>query len=146
MNDVTTQEIDEALELAQELKETAEEFIDIADSINNAERIRLEEKQGIDIDSARRVPLDDIPLGEELIRVEDDMPLLDIAIQNLEDLAEEKILSAEVIEKFQGVMEDLDIIKGTLKDVGAKEVIKAYQASDDNDFYHEQDDGEEEDQ
>ncbi|MEQ4510158.1 MAG: hypothetical protein ABN480_06090 [Dickeya sp.] len=142
MSDVTTQEIDDELEWAQALKETAEEFIDIADGINNAERIRLEEERGIDIDSTHWVSLEDIPLGEEVLRVKNDTPGLDIAIQTLEDLAEGKIPAAEVIEKFQEAMEDLDTVEGTLQDVGAEEVIKASLASGDNDSYHEQDDGE----
>lgn len=142
MNDVTTQEIDDALDRAQTLKETAEEFIDIAEGINNAERIRLEEERDIDIDSSRWVSLDDIPLGEEVLRVRDDTPSLETAIQTLENLAEGKIPAANVIEKFQEAMEGLDTMEGTLQDVGAEEVIKASQASDDNEFYDEQDDGE----
>lgn len=142
MSDVTPQEIDDALERAQALKETADEFIDIAEDINNVERIRLEEERDIDIDSKRWVPLDDIPLGEEVLRVKDDQPNLDTAIQTLEDLAEGKIPAADVVEKFQEAVEDLNNIEGTLQDVGAEEVIKASQAPDDNDFYDEQDDGE----
>lgn len=42
MSDVTMKEIDDALDRAQALKGIAEEFISIADAINNAERIRLE--------------------------------------------------------------------------------------------------------
>jgi hypothetical protein len=136
MNEVTTQEIDDALERALALKEVAEKFIDIADGINNAERIRLEEHRGIDIDSTRYISLDDIPLGEEVLRVEDDAPGLDKAIRILEDLAEGKIPAGDVIEKFQGVMEDLDSVEGTLQDVGAEEVIKASITTDDNDFNH----------
>lgn len=142
MSDVTPQEIDEALERAQELKEIADEFIDIAEGINNAERTRLEEERDIDIDSKRWVPLDDIPWGEEVLRVKDDQPNLDTVIQTLEDLAEGKIPAANVVEKFQEVVEDLNNIEGTLQDVGAEEVIKSSQVPDDNDFYYEQDDGE----
>ncbi|KFC84148.1 MULTISPECIES: hypothetical protein [Enterobacterales] len=141
MSDVTTQDIDDALERAQALKETAEEFIDIADGINNAARIRLEDERGIDIDSTRTIPLDDIPLGEEALRVKDDTPGVDTAIQTLEDLAEGKIPAAEVNEKFQEATEDLDTLDSTLQDVGAEEVIKASQSSEnDNDFYGDQDD------
>ncbi|EKK5412366.1 hypothetical protein ACHEUP_07825 [Enterobacter cloacae] len=139
MSDVTTQDIDDALERAQELKETAEEFIDIADGINNAARIRLEDERDIDIDSSRTIPLDDIPLGEEALRVKEDMPGVDTAIQTLENLAEGKIPASEVSEKFQGAMEDLNVLDGTLQDVGAKDIIKASQSSDD-DFYGDQDD------
>lgn len=148
MKDVMTQEIDDALEWAEKLKETSDEFIDIADGINNAERIRLEAVRGIDIDSTRWVSLDDIPLGEEVLRVKEDTPNLDIAIQTLEDLAGGKILDTEFIEKFQEAIDDLKTFNDTLQDVGAEEVIKAYQASDDNDFYHEEDEeyGEEEDE
>ncbi|MFW9764902.1 hypothetical protein V3H19_10945 [Vibrio parahaemolyticus] len=134
---VTTQEIHDALEWARTLKETAEEFIDIADGINNYERIRLEEERDIDIDSKRWVPLDDIPLGEEELRVKDDRPVLDNAIQALKDLAEGKTPASEVIEIFEEAMEDLDAVEGTLQDVGAEEVIKDSQSSDDNDFYRE---------
>ncbi|WP_031519947.1 hypothetical protein [Siccibacter colletis] len=141
MSDVTTQDIDDALERAQALKDTAEEFIDIADGINNAARIRLEDERGIDIDSTRTIPLDDIPLGEEALRVKEDTPGVDIAIQTLEDLAEGKIPTAEVNEKFQQATEDLDTLDSTLQDVGAEEVIKASQLSEnDNDFYGDQDD------
>lgn len=148
MKDVMTQEIDDALEWAEKLKEASDEFIGIADGINNAERIRLEEERGIDIDSTQWVSLDDIPLGEEVLRVKEDTPNLDIAIQTLEDLAGGKILDTEFIEKFQEAIDDLNTFNDTLQDVGAKEVIKAYQASDDNDFYHEKDEeyGEEEDE
>lgn len=141
MSDVTTQDIDDALERAQALKETAEEFIDIADGINNAARIRLEDERGIDIDSTRTIPLDDIPLGEEALRVKDDTPGVDTAIQTLEDLAEGKIPADEVNEKFQEATEDMDTLDSTLQDVGAEEVIKASQSSEnDNDFYGDQDD------
>lgn len=142
MNDVTAQEIDDALERAQKLKETTEEFIDIADGINNAARIKLEEERGIDIDSTRWVPLDDIPLGEEVIRVKDDLPSLDVVIQTLENLTEGKIPTAEVTEKFQMVIEELDTVESTLQDVGAEEIIKASQVSVDSDFFYEQDDEE----
>ncbi|AMJ70204.1 hypothetical protein AW879_09940 [Enterobacter cloacae] len=142
MSEVTTQDIDDALERAQTLKDIAEEFVDIADGINNAERIRLEEERGIDIDSSRWVPLDDIPLGEEVLRVKDDTPGLESAIQTLENLAEGKIPAADIIEKFQEAMEDLETVEGTLQDVGAEEVIKASQAPYENDFDDEQDDGE----
>ncbi|MTC43611.1 hypothetical protein [Providencia sp. wls1921] len=148
MKDVMTQEIDDALEWAEKLKEASDEFIGIADGINNAERIRLEEERGIDIDSTQWVSLDDIPLGEEVLRVKEDTPNLDIAIQTLEDLAGGKILDTEFIEKFQEAIDDLNTFNDTLQDVGAEEVIKAYQVSDDNDFYHEKDEeyGEEEDE
>ncbi|MCL6381554.1 hypothetical protein [Pectobacterium parmentieri] len=142
MSDVTTQEIDDALELAQTLKETAEEFIDIANGINNAERIRLEEERCIDIDSQRWVSLDDIPLGEEVLRVKDDMSGLNTTIQTLENLAEGKVPAADVNEKLQEAMEVLETVEGTLQEVRAKEVINASQAFDKNGFYHEQDDGE----
>ncbi len=149
MKEAMKQEIDDALEWAEKLKETSDEFIDIAEGINSAERIRLEEERGIDIDSTRWVSLDDIPLGEEVLRVKEDTPKLDIAIQTLEDLAGGKIIATEFIEKFQGAIDDLNIINDTLQDVGAEEVIKAYQESDDDDFYYEEDDeeyGEEEDE
>ncbi|EJS4060552.1 hypothetical protein KW539_13580 [Vibrio fluvialis] len=136
MSNVMTKEIADALEWAQELKETADEFIDIADGINNDERIRLEEERDIDIDSKRWVPLDEIPLGEEELRVRDDRPILDNAIQTLKDLAEGKTPASEITEKLEEAMEDLDAVEGTLQDVGAEEVIKASQSSDD-DFYHE---------
>ncbi|MGS6172406.1 hypothetical protein ACVGX7_17320 [Enterobacter hormaechei] len=142
MSEVTTQDIDDALERAQTLKDIAEEFVDIADGINNAERIRLEEERGIDIDSSRWVPLDDIPLGEEVLRVKDDTPGLESAIQTLENLAEGKIPAADIIEKFQEAMEDLETVEGTLQDVGAEEVIKASEAPYESDFDDEQDDGE----
>lgn len=67
MSDVTMKEIDDALDRAQALKGIAEEFISIADAINNAERIRLEDVRGIDIDSKRWVPLEDYPLGEDVV-------------------------------------------------------------------------------
>ncbi len=141
MSNITAQDIDDALERAQSLKETAEEFIDIADGINNAARIRLEDERGIDIDSTRTIPLDDIPLGEEALRVKDDAPGVDAAIQMLEDLAEGKIPATEVNEKFQEAVGDLDTLDSTLQDVGAEEVIKASQSSDyDNDFYVDHDD------
>ncbi|EPB6518434.1 hypothetical protein ACRRA1_001355 [Vibrio parahaemolyticus] len=136
MGNVTTQEIHDALEWAQTLKETSEQFIDIANGINNGERIRLEEERDIDIDSKRWVPLDDIPLGEEELRVKDDRPILDNAIQTLKDLVEGKTPASEITEKLEEAMEDLDAVEGTLQDVGAEEVIKASQSSDD-DFYHE---------
>ncbi|EHR0228944.1 hypothetical protein KS670_004554 [Vibrio parahaemolyticus] len=136
MSNVMTKEIADALEWAQELKETADEFIDIADGINNDERIRLEEERDIDIDSKRWVPLDEIPLGEEELRVRDDRPILDNAIQTLKDLAEGKTPASEITEKLEEAMEDLDAVEGTLQDVGAEEVIKASQSSDDG-FYHE---------
>lgn len=136
-NDVTAQEIDDELERAQTLKETAEEFIDIADGINDDERIRLEEKRGIDIDSKSWVSLDDLPLGEEVLRVKDELPGLYTAIQTLEDLTEGKIPAAEVIEKLQGAMEGLDAVESTLQDVGAEDVMRA---PIDNDFQHEQHD------
>ncbi|HFT4458625.1 TPA: hypothetical protein ACHT7G_005050 [Klebsiella pneumoniae] len=142
MSDVTMKEIDDALDRAQALKGIAEEFISIADALNNAERIRLEDVRGIDIDSKRWIPLEDYPLGEEVLRVKEDMPGLETAIQSLEDLANAKNPDADVIEKFKGAMEDLDTIEDTLLDVGAEEVIKISQASDDNDLYHEQDDAE----
>lgn len=142
MSDVPMKEIDDALDRAQALKGIAEEFISIADALNNAERIRLEDVRGIDIDSKRWIPLEDYPLGEEVLRVKEDMPGLDTAIQSLEDLANAKNPDADVIEKFKGAMEDLDTIEDTLLDVGAEEVIKISQASDDNDLYHEQDDAE----
>lgn len=91
MSDVTMKEIDDALDRAQALKGIAEEFISIADAINNAERIRLEDVRGIDIDSKRWVPLEDYPLGEEVLRVKGDMPGLETAIQSLEDLANAEI-------------------------------------------------------
>ncbi len=142
MSDVTMKEIDDALDRAQALKGIAEEFISIADAINNAERIRLEDVRGIDIDSKRWVPLEDYPLGEEVLRVKGDMLGLETAIQSLEDLANAKNPDADVIEEFKDAMEDLDTIEDTLQDVGAEEVIKISQASDDNDLYHEQDDAE----
>lgn len=142
MSDVPMKEIDDALDRAQALKGIAEEFISIADALNNAERIRLEDVRGIDIDSKRWIPLEDYPLGEEVLRVKEDMPGLETAIQSLEDLANAKNPDADVIEKFKGAMEDLDTIEDTLLDVGAEEVIKISQASDDNDLYHEQDDAE----
>lgn len=141
MSDVTTQDIDDALERAQSLKANAEEFIDIADDINNAACIRMEDERGIDIDSTRKIPLDDIPLGEEALRVKEDMPGVDTAVQILEDLAEGKIPATEVSEKFQEAMEDLDTLDSTLQDVGAEDVIKASQSSDDDyDFQGDQDD------
>ncbi len=141
MSDVTTQDINDALERAQSLKANAEEFMDIADEINNAASIRMEEERGIDIDSTHKIPLDDIPLGEEALRVKEDMPGVDTAIQTLEDLAEGKIPATEVSEKFQEAMEDLDTLDSTLQDVGAEDVIKASQSSDDDyDFQGDQDD------
>jgi len=139
MSEVTTQDIDDALERAQTLKDIAEEFVDIADGINNAERIKLEEERGIDIDSSRWVPLDDIPLGEEVLRVKDDTPGLESAIQTLENLAEGKIPAADIIEKFQEAMENLETVEGTLQDVGAEEVIKVSHAPYENGFDDEQD-------
>lgn len=139
MSEVTTQDIDDALERAQTLKDIAEEFVDIADGINNAERIKLEEERGIDIDSSRWVPLDDIPLGEEVLRVKDDTPGLESAIQTLENLAEGKIPATDIIEKFQEAMENLETVEGTLQDVGAEEVIKVSHAPYENDFDDEQD-------
>ncbi|EPF6130404.1 hypothetical protein KQ284_11975 [Klebsiella pneumoniae] len=136
MSDVTTQDIDDALERAQSLKANAEEFMDIADDINNAACIRMEDERG-----TRKIPLDDIPLGEEALRVKEDMPGVDTAIQILEDLAEGKIPTTEVSEKFQEAMEDLDTLDSTLQDVGAEDVIKASQSSDDDyDFQGDQDD------
>lgn len=146
MSNVTLQEIDNELERAQTLKETAEEFVDIAEGINYTARIRLEEERGIDIDSKRWVSLEDIPLGEEALRVKDDQPNIDSAIQILEDLVEGKIPATEVDEKFREALEDLNSAEDTLEDVGAEEVIKTYQEPDDDDFYQvddiEQDDAE----
>ncbi|HCD4626611.1 TPA: hypothetical protein ACF292_002202 [Klebsiella pneumoniae] len=136
MSDVTTQDIDDALERAQSLKANAEEFMDIADGINNAACIRMEDERG-----TCKIPLDDIPLGEEALRVKEDMPGVDTAIQILEDLAEGKIPATEVSEKLQEAMEDLDTLDSTLQDVGAEDVIKASQSSDDDyDFQGDQDD------
>lgn len=70
------------------------------------------------------------------------MPGLETAIQSLEDFTNAKNPDADVIEEFKDAMEDLDTIEDTLQDVGAEEVIKISQASDDNDLYHEQDDAE----
>lgn len=135
MCEITTQEIDDAVEWAQKLKETTEEFIDIADGINNAARNRLEDERGIDIDSTCRVPLDDIPLGEEELRAKDEIPSLKTAIRTLEDLSEDKIPATKVTEKFQEAIEVLHNVESTLQDVGAEEVIKAYQVSDGKNFY-----------
>ncbi|SVQ51212.1 Uncharacterised protein [Klebsiella pneumoniae] len=135
------QDINDALERAQSMKANAEEFLDIADDINNAACIRMEEERGSDIDSTHKISLDDIPLGEEALRVKEDMPGVDTAIQTLEDLAEGKIPATEVSEKFQEAMEDLDTLDSTLQDVGAEDVIKASQSSDDDyDFQGDQDD------
>ena len=73
--------------------------------------------------------------------MKEDMPGVDTAIQTLEDLAEGKIPATEVSEKFQEAMEDLDTLDSTLQDVGAEDVIKASQSSDDDyDFQGDQDD------
>lgn len=135
MCEITTQEIDDAVEWAQKLKETTEEFIDIADGINNAARNRLEDERGIDIDSTRWVPLDDIPLGEEELRAKDVIPSLKTAIRTLEDLSEGKIPATKVTEKYQEAIEVLHNVESTLQDVGAEEVIKANQVSDGDNFY-----------
>ncbi|MCA5929952.1 hypothetical protein ABRP70_09240 [Pectobacterium odoriferum] len=136
MCDVTQQEIGDELERAQLLKQTAEEFIDIAEGINNTTRDRLEEERDIGPDSNRWVSLDDIPLGEEALRVKEEQSNIDTVIQLLEDIAEGKIPAADVVEKFQEVVEDLNSIEGTLQDVSAEEVIKASQKPNDDDFYH----------
>lgn len=147
MSEVTMEEIGDALERAEGLKAIAEEYIDVAGGINYDARIRLEDELDIDIGSTRSIPLDDIPYGEEELRVKEDTPGVEIAIQTLEDLAEGKIPSADVNEKFQEALEDLDALDSTLQDVGAEELIKASQSSnDDNDFYGDQDDEEYDDE
>ncbi len=110
MSDVTQQEIVEALERAQALKEMSEEFINVAGSINDAVESRLEEERGIDIDSNRWIPLDDIPYGEEVIRVKDELPNVESAISTLEFIAEGKVSTAELGEKFEEVNDDLDML------------------------------------
>lgn len=125
MNDAVQQEIENELERAQTLKEKSDEFIDLAGGINNAERIRLEIERDIDIDSRRYVPLDDILYGEEVIRVEEELPALESAIHTLQSIAEGYVPAAEIVEKFQDAIEDLNRIEGTLEDVRAEDVIKA---------------------
>ncbi|EFV42487.1 hypothetical protein HMPREF0864_00816 [Enterobacteriaceae bacterium 9_2_54FAA] len=136
MCDVTQQEVSDELERALLLKQTAEEYIDIAEGINNTVRDRLEEERDIGPDSNRWVSLDDIPFGEEALRVKSEQSNIDTSIQVLEDIADGKIPDADVVEKFQEVVEDLNNIEGTLQDVSAEEVIKASQAPNDDDFYH----------
>ncbi|MGX9308633.1 hypothetical protein [Pantoea ananatis] len=136
MCEVTQQEVSDELERALLLKQTAEEYIDIAEGINNTVRDRLEEERDIGPDSNRWVSLDDIPFGEEALRVKSEQPNIDTSIQVLEDIADGKIPEADVVEKFQEVVEDLNNIEGTLQDVSAEEVIKASQTPNDDDFYH----------
>lgn len=136
MCEVTQQEVSDELERALLLKQTAEEYIDIAEGINNTVRDRLEEERDIGPDSNRWVSLDDIPFGEEALRVKSEQPNIDTSIQVLEDIADGKIPEADVVEKFQEVVEDLNNIEGTLQDVSAEEAIKASQTPNDDDFYH----------
>ncbi|MEQ9901747.1 hypothetical protein ABRP59_19220 [Pectobacterium punjabense] len=132
MSDITQQEIVEALDRAQALKEMSEEFINVAGNINDAVERKLEEERGIDIDSNRWIPLDDIPFGEEVIRVKDELPTVESAISTLEFIVEGKVSVTELGEKFQGVIDDLDNVEGTLQDVCAEDIIKAQEGSDED--------------
>ncbi|EMV7294679.1 hypothetical protein AADF95_004527 [Vibrio alginolyticus] len=129
MNNVTRQEVNNALEQAESMKKTAETFIDIAEGINDYVRIREAEKRDIDY-----VPLDDIPLGEEVLRVRDDISLLEHSIQTLKNLDEVKATEDEITDTLEQVMETLDDIEGTLQDVRSEEVIKGSQDLDDSMF------------
>ncbi len=132
MSDITQHEIAEALDRAQALKEMSEEFIDIAGNINDAVESKLEEERGIEIDSNRWIPLDDIPFGEEVIRVKDELPNVEAAISTLEFIAEGKVSTAELGEKFQEVIDDLNNAEGTLQDVRAEDIIKAQEGCDED--------------
>ncbi|XBS69182.1 hypothetical protein ABK905_22385 [Acerihabitans sp. KWT182] len=146
MTNITQQGIEDALERAESAKFLSDEFIDVAGPLNNAARTRLEDERGIDIDSKRWVSLDDIPLGEEVLRVEENQENLDAAISTLEQLADGKIPTDKIAAAFEDAIQDLETAEGTLEDVGAKDVIKAANAPDeDNDFYGEDEEEEEDD-
>lgn len=137
MNNITQEIIEAALTRALIIQDTSEEFIEVASAINDFVRNKLEDERGIDIDSNRRIPLDDIPYGEEVIRVENELHNVNSAISHLEQIADGEIpATAEFTEKFQEIIEDLDSAEGTLGDVCAEEIIKASEKSDeDKGFY-----------
>jgi len=132
MSDVTQVEIEEALTRAQAIKDILEKFIDVADSINQSERIKLEEERDIDIDSKRYVPLDDLSHGEGVIRAKEELLNVDAAITTLQQLKDNKISDAEINDKFQEIVEFLESAENTRDDISAEKIIKKANPPGDN--------------
>ncbi len=140
MSQVNQEEIDEALERAETIKEQAEEYIGVAGRINNETEMRLQEKR-----DANYIPLDDIPYGEEVLRVESELTNVDAAISTLEKLSNGEIPADEIAEAFHEAIVDLENAEDTLEDVGAEETLKAENGSDEYDEDDEFDENEDDD-
>lgn len=103
----THEELQEARDSAEQLLAEVNHYRDTAQEIDDRYERANED---------RRLSLDDMPFGEELIRTRELPNSLNDAIETLERIAEGRVPSADVPQVFQGVLEAIEGAQDTLDD------------------------------
>lgn len=147
MNKVTEQELWEARDRADELAIRVKNFLDTAEGANSAQVADWEERNGIDIDSNRTMPADDIDFGEEAYNVRSEaVPTVESADGKLSKLEEGKIPEADQCQVLEEINEKLDEVESILEDNREEELMISPQDSDEWDDDRFGEDGEDEDE
>lgn len=100
-------EIQEALGSAEQVRDEVVHYRNVAQDIDD----RFEREN-----EGRRLYLDDLPYGEELIRTRDFPELLDQSIKDLEDIADGNVPAEKIPQLFQDASQVIEDARSTLDD------------------------------
>ncbi|ENL8728995.1 hypothetical protein AB6I73_003956 [Citrobacter amalonaticus] len=151
MSQIDEEVLLEAKERAEDLQGRIETFVDIASGVNHAADCRITEERGYDIEKVHGVTLEDLPLGEERIRVEGTAVGVDAALDSIDDLLSGSVPQEEQQRVWEIVQTSLERAESTLDDCREEEVIKQYGDQQEAEFWessedeYENDDEEEDD-
>lgn len=100
-------EIQEALDSAEQVRDEVVHYRNVAQDIDD----RFEREN-----EGRRLYLDDLPYGEELIRTRDFPELLDQSIKDLKDIADGNVPAEKIPQLFQDASQVIEDAGSTLDD------------------------------
>lgn len=140
MNQIDEDVLLEAKERAENLQGRIENFVDIASGVNHAADCRITEERGYDIEKVDGVTLEDLPLGEERIRVEETAESVDDAVDSIDDLLSGRVPQDEQQRVWENVQTSLEHAESTLDDCGEEEVLKQYGDEQKQEFWEDSED------
>lgn len=125
----------EAKERAEDLQGRIETFVDIASDVNHAADCRITEERGYDIEKVHGVTLEDLPLGEERIRVQETAESVDDALDAIDDLLSGCVPQEDQQRVWENVQTSLERAESTLDDCREEKVIKRYSEHQEPEFW-----------
>jgi hypothetical protein len=117
------EKIQELIHRAEEAADEAEEYLEGATSIDNTKQAT---------DHRDYVPLDDLPYGEERVRLDGSPTNLRTLAKNLQAMPIESLTLGQLSEALEGAEDEIEVVKSTIAD--CTPLPSESEEDDDDDF------------